>query len=901
MIKKSIYYLLLLTLLAACEAEETKIESLVDKSTKAEVYQPSVSMTPANIEKGIIRVKLSSSAGDNISFTRSESSVQSSVSQLNKLLSNVKASKMTRLFPNAGKYEGRTRREGLHLWYTIIFDKDILVENVISEAKGIAAIEIAEEVYRLSLPEFNAVEVSGTTPSAGAEPFNDPLLNQQWHYNNRGAFSKSIKGADINLYKAWTKETGKPDVIVAVVDGGIDYTHEDLKESMHINLTELNGTPGVDDDNNGYVDDIYGYNFVTRSGEVTFDAHGTHVAGTVAARNNNSIGVSGVAGGNGTPESGVRLISCQMFKGKKSGSSAGAIKYGADNGAVISQNSWGYPYPGTGAIRASDKAAIDYFIKYAGCDDGGKQLINSPMKGGIVIFAAGNDNKDFLSFPSAYNATVAVSSMAPNFKKAWYSNQGDWVDIMAPGGDEYFPKGMVLSTTPSNKYAYMQGTSMACPHVSGVAALIVSKLGGQGFTNDELRRRLLTSLKNRDINAENPKYKNRLGAGYIDAEQAMAENENKKPGNPTFITTVANFTSIELKWKAVADEDDNTPNVYKLYYGQESLDNGNYMNADHLEVSALGYKEGATVSYLMEKLPLDTKYYFAIQAIDRWGLTSDKVDFISEKTKKNNPPVIKREDNTLIRVTGTEKASLQLIVEEPDGQDWKYKVEGYQKGVSYKRDLNKIILDFRVINPLGKYTLKVIVTDPFGATGEIEVPFEYYKNEPPKLVKKFEKMYIPINKPCQIDLSKHFTDKEEKPITYTVKSGTAILKTAVSNNILTITTQKLGLGNIEIIATDAENAKTKTSIMVQSVKDDIIYVIYPIPVKKILNVRLSNEVNKATLTIRTVTGSSVLEKQVNINADNRLVTLDVSDLSGGTYVLYAEANGKTFQQSFIKY
>lgn len=140
-------------------------------------------------------------------------------------------------------------------------------------------------------------------------------------------------------------------------------------------------------------------------------------------------------------------MSCQIFEGANgSGQGAGATVYGANNGAVISQNSWGYDYPGPGNIPASIREAIDYFIKYAGCDNDGKQLPNSPMKGGVVIYAAGNDDKDYLSYPSAYPPVISVSAMAPNWEKAWYTNRGDWVDIMAPGGDEYFTNGMVYST-----------------------------------------------------------------------------------------------------------------------------------------------------------------------------------------------------------------------------------------------------------------------------------------------------------------------------------------------------------------------------------------------------------------------------------------------------------------------
>ena len=143
-------------------------------------------------------------------------------------------------------------------------------------------------------------------------PMNDPLLQDQWHYQNDGTLAYSKKGADINLFKALEITHGSPNVIVAIVDGGIDINHEDLAANIWINTAEKNGTSGKDDDGNGYKDDVYGWNFVDNSATIVPHSHGTHVAGTVAAVNNNGKGVCGVAGGSGHGD-GVRLMSCQIF------------------------------------------------------------------------------------------------------------------------------------------------------------------------------------------------------------------------------------------------------------------------------------------------------------------------------------------------------------------------------------------------------------------------------------------------------------------------------------------------------------------------------------------------------------------------------------------------------------
>ncbi len=897
---------LLLGLFAACDKDDSLFEQMKDANQQVKTGYSSAPLVIDNKIKGVINVKLTRELAENIAIQNKGEAVQCAVSPFNVFLNGIQAKKMTRLFPYAGKYEERTRREGLDLWYTIEFNEDVLVNEAMANAKGLQGVEVVEELYPIVLPSYSVRDIN-TLPNDNdeefQEPFNDPNLEYQWHYNNRGLFGAAVAGADVNLYKAWEVETGKPNVLVAVVDGGIDVAHEDLNPNMHINMAEKNGQAGVDDDNNGYVDDVYGYNFVQNKGEIEYHNHGTHVAGTVAAKNNNNIGVGGVAGGNGDANSGIRMISCQIFHPTLGGGGKGhlAIKYGADNGAVISQNSWGYPYPGPGYMPQSVSDAIDYFIKYAGCDNNGNQLANSPMKGGIVIFAAGNDDKDFKSYPAMYEKVVAVSAMAPDYTKAFYSNYGNYVDIMAPGGDDRFPRGQVLSTLPGNKYGYMQGTSMACPHVSGIAALVVSKFGGKGFTPDQVRKRLLTGLRPVNINLMNPEHAGKLGVGYIDAYRALSENKNKKPGNPKFISVTPDFITFACKWTAVEDEDDETPDVYRLYYSKTALDKSNYTNADFVDVSAAGYKKGDEIAYLLKGLELNTQYYLALEAIDRWGLKSEVV-FDGAKTKENLAPVITRENDDNIKVSPENEYVLKVSVKDPEGQKWDYKVEGHNKGVIVIRKENDIFFKFNAVDPMGKFNIKLVVSDIYNTKAELDIPFEFYKNEAPKLVKEFKKFYAPLNKVKTIDLSKYFVDKEGQKITYTLKVGNEkVVDAAVAGNTLTINAKGIGYTMIRITATDIEGASVKSNIKLQVVNDDIVYIAYPVPVKRNLNVRLSDEVTNVKLSIRTLTGNTVLSRSYVVTEGNRLVTLNMENISGGTYVLYAEANGKTYKQTFIKY
>ncbi len=976
--------------------------------------QPNTTSVRSNqgVKKDVIRVKLKREFGDLITLSNAETAPRSSNNEFDTYLSSIGAKKMTRVFPYAGKFEERTRREGLHLWYDITFDENVDLTRASVSAQSLRNVEIVEKVYEYEITPYKLTKIPDIkTRTINKAPFNDPLLKHQWHYQNFGNLENSVAGSDINAFNAWKEETGKPNVIVAVVDGGIDIKHEDLVESLRVNQAELNGTAGVDDDNNGFVDDIYGYNFSTDRAVITPDDHGTHVAGTIAARNNNGKGVCGVAGGNGDPNSGVRLMSCQIFDGAKGGDSPAAIKYGADNGAVISQNSWGYKYPGPVEIPASMKEAIDYFIKYAGCDNAGNQLPDSPMKGGVVIFAAGNDGKEFNSYPAAYTKTVSVASIGADFKRAYYSNTGTWVSITAPGGDAQ--KGReIASTAPNNSYAYMQGTSMACPHVSGIAALIVSKYGKQGFTNDQLKEILLGATKPININHQNPDYTGKMGRGYIDAAKALADNkatdiapenmgtvavipsvisanaswkavadkddrvadayrlyvstsalttanytggklyeisgthlvagedisflipdltvgtkyyvavvavdrwgktsqpfivdtktlDNKAPEKIQLLQHTPDYKSIALAWKAVTDVDDGTAKVYRLYYSTTKLDANNYPNAEMIEIDGSKYKAGETINYILKGLKIGTTYHFALQGLDPWNQSSP-IEYFSVATLPNTAPQITRKDNTPIRITSPQEANLKLLVTDKEGHEWDYKIAGQTTGVTAKKEADGISINLKAIAPVGKYKFTVTVSDIYDATSTMEIEYEIYENHPPKLVNEFTKMFVPITKKdMSINLNEYFKDEDGHAIKYEVKSLNLNIVTGdVKDGSLNIDPASMGIGYIEVTAMDNFGGKTRAMIPVQVVKDGVVYVVYPIPVKDVLNVRLGNDVTSAIIEVRTSTGNRVTNQNVTVSSDEqRLVKVNVSNLTPGSYILHVKANGKDFNQAFIK-
>ena len=570
---------------------------------------------PADAEAGELLIKFSPEMSDildqaQLSKTRAGKVTRSGIPSTDEVLDILGSYSFERVFPVDANTEARTREAGLHLWYTVKFNKGTDLKAAAERLKQLGEISKVQtngrikrayntDSKRIYLSD-KALQQKSTRGAADDFP-NDPGFASQWHYHNLGEghydFEKlnnnqvgAKAGCDVNALEAWKICKGDPSIIVAILDEGVMYTHPDLAANMWCNPGESVQGAKTDGDGNGYEGDLHGYNFVTESGDITWtdandSGHGTHVAGTIAAVNNNGKGVSGVAGGDGTPNSGVKIMSCQVFSGQNSVTLAGearAIKYAADNGAVILQCSWGYnssessiingytPGPATEKEWAEtyplEKEALDYFINNAGSPNG-------VIDGGIPVFAAGNEYAGNPAFPGAYSKCVSVSSLAADFTPACYTDFGSLVTLSAPGGDlEYYSKigeqedeywaettteqkGAVLSTLIQNgkpAYGYMEGTSMACPHVSGVAAL---GLAYAAKTNRHYRAAdfvalMKKSVKELDSHYQNgatktyymnhttvgaspeivqlSKYIGKMGAGLIDAAQLLNNIKNKE-------------------------------------------------------------------------------------------------------------------------------------------------------------------------------------------------------------------------------------------------------------------------------------------------------------------------------------------------------------------------------------
>ena len=871
--------------------------------------------------RGRINVKLEKGANQALpTSAKGNVEMQSVPSAMASAMKYAGAYKMERVFKPAGIYEKRTIAEGLDRWYTIYFDESKDVAEVLQQFNKASGIEYAERVLPIARPKFTAKPYTGPAPQTRNQPtasaFNDPFLAKQWHYYNDGSVSpRAKKGADCNLKPVWEKyTTGKSNVIVAVVDGGIDITHEDLVDNLYINEKEKNGQAGVDDDGNGFVDDVYGYNFVEAKDvvggkiEPDNDGHGTHVAGTVAARNNNGKGVAGVAGGNGTPDSGVRLMSCQIFRGKdEQGDAAAAIKYAADNGAVICQNSWGYSSTsGVTTMPKLLKEAVDYFIKMAGCDENGQQRANSPMKGGVVVFAAGNENKEFAAYPACYPPAVSVSAMAWNFAKASFSNYARWITIMAPGGDQdtFGTEGGILSTVPKSKvpsgYAYFQGTSMACPHVSGIAALIASYFGRQGFTNDELKSLLITAYRPFNIDELNPAYKGKLGKGYIDAEAAFESDTKIAPEKVGTLTLTPDFVDITAEW-SIAKDEDKTAAFYRLYISPNDLTAENLKDMSFKEINGMGHSLGEKLRFTFDNLKDNKAYSIAVVAVDRWGNLSEPA-IQKCTTKLNHAPEVTNFPEKVIELNNNERKTFSFNVADPDGHNWDIRAIGETKGVSYSINQATVTVSLIPVLQAGSYTCTFVLTDDLGAKSEKSFTFKVIPYMPPKLEQPFANYIIGLDEgPLNISLKGHYTSSGSQLSYKANVANGGIASVQVSNDQLQIKPLARGVTRVSVLASDGRQTSSDGSFQIRIVerKSAPVYAVYPIPAKKDINALLNPEVTQAEFVISSTVGEQLMSATVTPDK-NSVATLPLSKLRPGTYKLTVHTSKGNHTQMFIK-
>ena len=441
------------------------------------------------------------------------------------------------------------------------------VQSAIKEYQSNPDVLYAEPDYVISIvPDQTGPIVQDVNPLQILSTSNDPLFTKLWGLRNTGQTilsSTGTPGADINATAAWDISTGSNSVIVAVIDTGVLYTHSDLSTNIWTNPGEIPGN-GLDDDHNGYIDDVYGWNFVTNTSDPIDDkGHGTHVSGTIGAVGNNAIGVTGVNWN-------IKIMALKAFDASGYGFTSDAISailYADAKGASVISNSWSGSY-----FSQSLEDTIDA----------------SPA---VVVCAAGNidaqnpepDNDLVPQYPASFTSVniISVAATDQNDQLASFSHYGlNSVDLAAPGVN-------ILSTlNVSGTYGYMSGTSMATPHVSGVAALVKSV--NQSLTAVQIKNIILSTVDEKSSLSGNVSTGGRLNAYRAVVATPPAPPVANFTGTPTIGTAPLTVVFTNLST--------NRPTAWHWTFGDGNVTNATDQNPVHTYLTGGNYTVSMNVT-----------------------------------------------------------------------------------------------------------------------------------------------------------------------------------------------------------------------------------------------------------------------------------------------------------------
>ncbi len=873
--KHCFYAVLVAALFVSCVNEE--LENRVAAASPEETAAADGAFVP-----GEAYVCFSEGLTELIEADLAAGSVRTKSSELNSALDALGITEMSRVFPHAGEYEPRTRREGLHRWYFVRYSADMPRTKAEDAFRNVEGVEIIEPVRQIKINDFD-----------------DTRYKDLWALDN-----SAYPEYDINVLPVWDNyTTGNPNVIVAVIDSGVDLKHEDLSANC---LPADKHIDAMVPDNNWKDNDFPGGGL-----NLSPDSHGTHVAGTIAAVGNNGKGVAGIAGGdykNG--KQGVKIMSCQIFYDNVGNYSAAAVamKWAADNGAVISQNSWGHVYDTDGDKKLSpeekrvadadeatelQKAAIDYFIKYAGCDNDGNQLPDSPMKGGVVIFAAGNDGYTN-GAPGNYENVIAVGAINSKGERTDFSNYGSWVDICAPGEG-------IWSTVPGG-YEEKHGTSMACPHVSGVAALIVSHFGRQGFTADMLKEALLNGV-NKDIPAD------RIG-GLVNAYDSFRYIDSKDVEyvNPVSdLTAAGRLNNIDLSWTTVKDSEDGAAYGYMILYGENRADVEAATAADHSKVKVLTYEPGTAagkkVKYSITKVKFETEYFVKVLAYSFGGLKySEATEVLPAVTTANGAPEIATSYTGSYDVKASQTLTIPFTVSDPDGHNITVTYEKGSEADSF-RNVPGSGWQLTIVGNAdeeGAYTGKITVTDEYGLASVKEVKYKILPNNAPVKLKEIENIMLPARgKEIALDMSEYVNDPDGDELRFDIAiSNPKVFHMVVKKGKILGVALGYGTVDVQIKAKDAKGLAVTFAFKIQ-IKDPLSPIsVYPTQVTDFVTI---GTLDPAETQIRIVsqTGKTVYDQTSTVSGYEP-ARIDMTSCPPGLYIVNVAFGGKEYKQNIVK-
>ncbi len=511
--------------------------------------------------------------------------------------------------------------------------EQLQVESGRSVEEAIAALQ---KDPRVEYAEPNYVWRTDVTP-------NDPRYPELYGMHNTGQ-TGGTPGADISAPNAWDVFTGDPNVMVGVIDTGIDYNHPDLAANVWTNPGEIPGN-SVDDDGNGYVDDVHGYDFVNNDGDPMDDnGHGSHCSGTIMGVGNNGVGVAGVCWTG-------KLVGIKFLSAGGSGSTDGAIagvQYAITVGVRLTSNSWGgggFSQALLDAINAAG-AANQLFVAAAG---------NS-----------GTDNDVSPHYPSSYDSPyiVAVAATDHNDQLADFSCFGATsVDLAAPGVD-------ILSCQPGGGYQLLSGTSMATPHVSGAVALAMGRL--PALTNLQIKQLILlradpkASLTGRV-----------LTGARLNAFMSIADPDSTPPSAIADLgTSNAGSNTMQLSWTAPGDDGNvGRASSYEIRYSTSPIDESNFASGT-LVVGPDPLPSGSAQSFEVAGLSFLTTYYFAIKAHDEFnnggpisnvatGTTLGIPDLAASPTSFSSSLITGATDTQVLTLQNTADGTLDFTIPTP--------------------------------------------------------------------------------------------------------------------------------------------------------------------------------------------------------------------------------------------
>ena len=797
---------------------------------------------------------------------------------LNGLVDELGIESMERLFPFAGEFEPRTRKEGLHRWYKVSYAEGVPATRATRAFESLPGVELVEEPLKASL----------TT--------NDKYWGDMWGLNNT-----RYPGKDVNVQEVWENySVGNPDVVVAVIDGGIDLNHPDLA---------WNCLPS------GHK------SYVPGAANVVGHDHGTHVAGTIAAVSNNGIGVAGIAGGNyAEGRRGISLLSQQCFYTVGTGANARdrsgdfetAIKEAADKGALISSNSWGYNFDADddGVISNAELAsarsahqnvqyysiarAIDYFVKYAGCDNDGNQLPGSLMKGGLVVFAAGNENIPY-GCPANYEPCLAVGATTVSGSRASFSNYGEWVDLCAPGQN-------IISTHPNSSYISYSGTSMACPHVTGVAALVLSYFGGQGFTVDDLKSRLLEGAKDIGLTSGS-----RPVGSLVDAMGAFMAHDSGTPDPVADFTVEPLGHNLRLDFQggggtygymALAAKSEEALRKTRL----SMLDTG--IEFAHL---VIGDVEAPVAPRSIELLSLepDTDYYVSIAAYSYGRRYSDLAPIKKVHTGRNGKPTIETDPEETFVFRQFEEVDIPFTILDPDRDT--IAVDFQTNGrATLKAEMDgkwHFRLICQAVRGPASFQATLVASDRFGERALRSFKYSVLENVEPVLSREIAPIALnAVGQSVDIDLSQHFTDEDGEPLDYRVNSLAASTVSAelVDGNKMRITARAFGLGEVRAAVFDAMGATAKCDIpvLVRPAGEKVTVLEGNVFTDK-LTILTAEQATQTTVRLVSASGAVVASASGEYSAFNPVV-LDTGKVAPGLYTLSVDIAGDVTRMTLVK-